>query len=35
MYWHIVGGFKYANIVGAFDKAQLAGFAELFDLKLQ
>ncbi len=35
MYWHIAGGFKYANIVGAFDKGQLTGFSELYNLKLQ
>jgi FkbM family methyltransferase len=34
MYYHIVGGFKYANIVGAFDREQLAGFAQTYNLNL-
>ena len=34
MYCHIVGGFKYANIVGAFEKDQLTSFAGLFKLNL-
>jgi FkbM family methyltransferase len=34
MYYHIVGGFKYPNLVGAFDKSQLDKFAQTFKLKI-
>jgi hypothetical protein len=32
MYHHIVGGFKCANIVGAFDGDQLTRFAKTYNL---
>lgn len=35
MYNHIVGGFKYPNLVGAFDKARLGRFAEIYKLSIE
>ncbi|HEY0846053.1 MAG TPA: FkbM family methyltransferase [Noviherbaspirillum sp.] len=34
MYHHIVGGFKYPNLVGAFSKDQLRRFAEFYRVSL-
>jgi hypothetical protein len=34
MYHHIVGGFKYPNLVGAFNKDQLHTFANIFGLQI-
>jgi FkbM family methyltransferase len=34
MYHHIVGGFKYPNLVGAFNKDQLHTFANTFGLQI-
>lgn len=34
MYQHIIGGFKYPNLVGAFDKQRLEKFAATFGLRI-
>lgn len=35
MYNHIVGGFKYPNLVGAFDKDRLGRFAEFYKISIE
>lgn len=35
MYHHIVSGFQYANLVGAFDKSQLNGLAKTYGLQIR
>ncbi len=34
MYHHLVNGMKYANLVGAFDRSQLARFSQEFDIQV-